>query len=116
MARPGGLAPFKQTPSAATPSVTLDLGRPSTLQDVVGTRLPYRGALGDEVTAAFVTALFGTPPAEMLALPIAVRDRVVGVLYGDTRQRPTFDEHFAVAARAAGLSLERVLQARRSGS
>ena len=38
------------------------------------------------------------------------------VLYGDTRQRPTFDEHFAVAARAAGLSLERVLQARRSRS
>jgi hypothetical protein len=42
-----------------------------------------------------------------------VRDRVVGVLFGEGRRRHTFDDQLALAARAAGNALERILKARR---
>jgi hypothetical protein len=109
----GELAPFHQRPPARGPTPLLRLDAPSTLQDVVGTRLPYRGPISDDATRAFLKQMFGDVPGEMLALPVAVRERVVGVLYGDGRNRHTFDEHFAVAGRAAGLALERILKAKR---
>lgn len=112
----GALSPFHQRPGATGPAPTLSLEQPSTLQDVVGTRLPYRGVLADETSQKFVTDAFGTPPGEVLILPIAVRDRVVAVLYGDGRRVVGFDEHFAIAGRAAGLALERILQAKRAST
>lgn len=110
----GGLTPFHQQPPGAGAPPTLSLELPSTLQDVVGTRLPYRGTLADEASQKFLTEAFGVSPAEVLILPIAVRDRVVAVLYGDGRRGHGFDEHFAIAGRAAGLALERILQAKRA--
>jgi hypothetical protein len=38
---------------------------------------------------------------------------VVGVLFGEHRQRHTFDDQLALAARAAGMALERILKAKR---
>jgi hypothetical protein len=110
----GTLSPFLQRPPAKGKPVSLPLDQPSTLQDAVGTRLPYRGAVADDTTRKFLQDVFGVPPAEILILPIAVRDRVVAVLYGDGRRGHTFDEHFAIAGRAAGLALERILQAKRA--
>jgi hypothetical protein len=112
----GALSPFHQRPAAAGPAPTLALEQPSTLQDVVGTRLPYRGVLADEASQKFVADTFGSAPGEVLILPIAVRDRVVAVLYGDGRRVVGFDEHFAIAGRAAGLALERILQAKRAST
>jgi hypothetical protein len=112
----GALSPFHQRPAASGPAPTLSLEQPSTLQDVVGTRLPYRGTLADEASQKFVTDTFGATPGEVLILPIAVRDRVVAVLYGDGRRVIGFDEHFAIAGRAAGLALERILQAKRAST
>jgi hypothetical protein len=60
--------------------------------------------------------VFGSEPAEVLILPISVRDRVVAVLYGDGGHGQSFDEHFAIAGRAAGLALERILQANRAAA
>lgn len=110
----GQLSPFLQRPPspAAAPSISLDA--PSTFQDAVGTRLPYRGSVADDTSRKFLEGAFGVPPAEVLILPIAVKDRVVAVLYGDGRRDHTFDEHFAIAGRAAGLALERILQAKRA--
>jgi hypothetical protein len=110
------LSPFHQRPPSSRPVPTLSLEQPSTLQDVVGTRLPYRGALVDEASQRFVTEAFGVAPGEVLILPIAVRDRVVAVLYGEGRRGLGFDEHFAIAGRAAGLALERILQAKRAST
>jgi hypothetical protein len=98
-----------RAPAVAQPRLTLSLDLPSTFQDVVGTRLPYRGPVVDEPTRHYLQGLLGTAPAEMLVIPVAVRDRVVGVLYADGRRRQTFDDHYAIAARAAGLALERIL-------
>jgi hypothetical protein len=106
---------FSMTPRPAVlPFANLRLDRPSTLQDVVGTRLPYRGPMHDDASRAFLIAILGACPAEILLVPVAVRERVVGVLFGEHRQRHTFDDQLALAARAAGMALERILKAKRS--
>jgi hypothetical protein len=113
-ARGGELSLFAITPRVPTmPWQTLRLDRPSTLQDVVGTRLPYRGPMLDAVSREFLTATLGACPPEILLVPVSVRERVVGVLFGDNRTKHTFDDQLALAARAAGMALERILKAKR---
>ncbi len=113
-ARSGELSLFAITPRVPEmPSATLRLDRPSTLQDVVGTRLPYRGPMHDEASRAFLTATLGACPPEILLVPVAVRERVVGVLFGDHRMKHTFDDQLALGSRAAGMALERILKAKR---
>jgi hypothetical protein len=118
--RPGGsqgvteLTVFSMLPRPAVmPFATLRLDRPSTLQDVVGTRLPYRGPMHDDASRTFLAAILGACPPEILLVPVAVRERVVGVLFGEHRQRHTFDDQLALTARAAGMALERVLKSKR---
>jgi hypothetical protein len=109
------LSVFAMSPRPATlPLATLRLDRPSTMQDLVGTRLPYRGPIGDDATRTFLTSVLGAPPTEILLVPVAVRERVVGVLFGDHRLRHTFDDQLAMVARAAGIALERIVKLRRS--
>ncbi len=106
---------FSMTPRPAVlPFANLRLDRPSTLQDVVGTRLPYRGPMHDDDSRSFLVSILGACPAEILLVPVAVRERVVGVLFGEHRQRHTFDDQLALAARAAGMALERILKAKRT--
>jgi MshEN domain len=106
----GELQPFALRPPPPGPLPTLVLSRASTFQDVVGTRLPYRGPVVDDATRRLLVAAFASAPDEMLALPVAIKERVVGIAYGDSRQRHTFDEQLAIAARAAGQALERILK------
>jgi hypothetical protein len=107
-----GLFAMSPKPSV-TPFATLVLDRPSTLHDVVGTRLPYRGPMHDDASRTFLIAVLGACPPEILLVPVAVRERVVGVLFGEHRQRHTFDDQLALAARAAGMALERILKSKR---
>lgn len=113
-ARNGELSLFALMPRVPTMSTAkLRLDRPSTFQDVVGTRLPYRGPVIDETSSAFLTSLLGACPPELLLVPISVRERVVGVVFGEHRVKHTFDDQLALAGRAAGMALERILKARR---
>ena len=110
------LSPFRLVPGPAElPAAQLKLDGPSTLQDVVDTQLPYRGPITDEASRQFLTAVLGDVPAEILLVPISVRERAVGVLFAERRKRHTFDEQLAVASRAAGAAFERVVRARRNG-
>ena len=109
------LSVFAVSPRPALlPYGTLPLERPSTLRDVVGARVPYRGPTPDNLSRAFLASALGACPAEILLVPITVRDRVVGVLFGDLRKTHTFDDQLTLAARAAGQALERVLKSRRA--
>jgi hypothetical protein len=109
----GELRPFAMLPKPEVLAVTaLRLDRPSTLQDVVGTRLPYRGPMHDDASRNFLAAVLGASPPEILLVPVTVRERVVGVLFGEHRLRHTFDDQLALAGRAAGMALERILKAR----
>ncbi|HSK02443.1 MAG TPA: hypothetical protein VK932_14420, partial [Kofleriaceae bacterium] len=111
----GELAVFRIEPAPPIlPTWTLRLDRPSTLQDVVGTRLPYRGPMHDDASRSFLAGVLGACPPEILLVPVSVRERVVGVLFGEHRLRHTFDDQLALAARAAGMALERILKAKRA--
>jgi hypothetical protein len=98
---------------AVIPFAVLRLDRPSTLQDVVDTRLPYRGPMHDDASRTFLISILGACPPEILLVPVTVRERIVGVLFGEHRKRHTFDDQLALAARAAGMALERILKAKR---
>jgi hypothetical protein len=112
--RSSELSLFSITPNVVPlPWQTVKLDRPSTLADIVGTRLPYRGPMHDAVSSAFLEAVLGMCPPEILLVPITVRERVVGVLFGEHRVRHTFDDQLALASRAAGDALERILRAKR---
>ena len=112
--RGGELHVFAMTPRPAVlPFAPLRLDRPSTLQDVVDTHLPYRGPIADEASRSFLIAALGACPPEILLVPVTLRERVVGVVFGEHRLRHTFDDQLALAARAAGMALERILKARR---
>jgi hypothetical protein len=112
--RGGELSMFAMAPPPQKmPTATLRLDRPSTLQDVVGTRLPYRGPMHDDTSRKFLAAVLGVAPQEILLVPVTVRERVVGILFGEHRVRHTFDDQLALAARAAGAALERILKTRR---
>jgi hypothetical protein len=67
----------------------------------------------DDASRSFLISVLGACPAEILLVPVAVRERVVGVLFGEHRQRHTFDDQLALAARAAGMALERILKTKR---
>jgi hypothetical protein len=113
----GELTTWKQRVSPGSverrDGIKLSLDEPSTFQDIVGTRLPFRGPLTDPVSRAFVAAALGFSAGQMLALPVSVRGRVVGILYGDSETRRVFEQHLAVVTRAAGVALERILRARK---
>lgn len=114
VARGNGLALFSITPpTAAISAATLRLDRHSTLRDVIDARLPYRGPMHDRDSRMFLQAVLGACPPEILLVPIAVRERVVGVLFGEHRTRHTFDDQLALAARVAGMALERILKTKR---
>jgi hypothetical protein len=112
--RSNELSLFSITPNVVPlPWQTIKLDRPSTLGDVVGTRLPYRGPMHDQISRNYLEAILGVCPPEILLVPITVRERVVGVLFGEHRMRHTFDDQLALASRAAGDALERILRAKR---
>ena len=112
--RSNELSLFSITPNMVPlPWQTIKLDRPSTLGDVVGTRLPYRGPMHDQISRNYLEAILGVCPPEILLVPITVRERVVGVLFGEHRMRHTFDDQLALASRAAGDALERILRAKR---
>src|SRR5207302_2956788 len=72
--RAGELSLFAVNPRpSALPAATLRLDRPSTLQDLVGTRLPYRGPMHDDASRAFLAGALGAAPPEILLVPVAVR-------------------------------------------
>lgn len=95
-------------------SARLTLDRGSTFRDMVRTRLPYRGPVTDIPSRDLLIDALGWAPSDMLAVPLTVRERVVGVLYGDERVHPLPDDHLTALSRAAELALERVLVSKKS--
>jgi hypothetical protein len=100
--------------NAALRGARLSLEPASTFRDLVRTRLPYRGPVTDVRSRDFLIEALGWAPAEMLAVPVSVRARVIGVLYGDERVHPVPDDHLTAVCRAVELALERVLLARKA--
>jgi len=92
----------------------LELDKPSTFQDIVATRLPFHGPVHDGYSRDFLFAAVGAAPIDMTALPITLRDKVIGILYGDDRHQAIYDEHLTSLARAASDALERIVITRKT--
>jgi hypothetical protein len=88
---------------------SLSLERPSTFRDIVRTRLPYRGPITDVGSRDFLIEALGWAPIDMFAIPVSVRERVVGILYGDDRLHSLPDAHLTHIARCADGALERAV-------
>jgi hypothetical protein len=95
---------------------TLSLEGPSTFRDIVATRLPYRGPVADAPSRDFLIDGLGWAPTDMLAVPVSVRERVVGILYGDDRLHSLPDAHLAHVARCADGALERAVVTKKAPS
>ncbi len=110
----GVLFAFRQQ-GASRPGIgvaELALDQPSTFGQVALNRLPYRGSLSP-AAIEFVERALGSPgKGDAVVVPVAVRGRAVGLLYGDGLSARLFDEHQMVLGRAAGQALERILASR----
>jgi hypothetical protein len=97
----------------AITQLAVNLEVPSIFRDVINSRLPYRGPLPESpVNRAFAQALGGTS-GEVLLMPIAVRDRIIAVLFADGATLPLPDAALHATTREAGLAYERLILERR---
>ncbi|MCP4446492.1 MAG: hypothetical protein GY811_14270 [Myxococcales bacterium] len=92
---------------------TIRIDADSTFKDVLRMRLPYNGPIEDPTTKQFARDLDMPDAFDLLAVPIAIRDRVVGILFGLGSCDALYEEHLSVLSQAAGESLERILRARK---
>lgn len=89
--------------------LVINVEAPSLFRDVIASRLPYRGPLPETpANRAFAHALGGVS-SEVLVMPIAVRDRVIAVLFADGAAQPLPDAALHATVREAGLAYERLI-------
>jgi len=95
--------------------LVINVEAPSLFRDVIASRLPYRGPLPETpANRAFAHALGGVG-SEVLVMPIAVRDRVIAVLFADGAAQPLPDAALHATVREAGLAYERLILESKSG-
>ncbi len=89
--------------------LVINVEAPSLFRDVIASRLPYRGPLPETpANRAFAHALGGVS-SEVLVMPVAVRDRIIAVLFGDGAAQPLPDAALHATLREAGLAYERLI-------
>ena len=89
--------------------LVINVEAPSLFRDVIASRLPYRGPLPETpANRAFAHALGGVS-SEVLVMPVAVRDRIIAVLFGDGAAQPLPDAALHATVREAGLAYERLI-------
>ena len=113
----GVLFPFRQYGAArvGVGEAELALDKPSTFAQVALGRMPFRGTVSP-AARDFVEQTMGSAPSgvEAVVVPVVVRGRAVGLVYGDGISARVFDEHQMLLGRAAGQALERILKAQKS--
>lgn len=116
--RGGALEPWqirRGTAPADLPDARLPLKVQSMLRDIVDTRLSYRGPLEDRPSRDLVDQVFGEGGGdEALVVPVAVRGRVVGLLYAGGIGAALENHHIGLVTQAAGRALERILRRKKT--
>ncbi|HKE13684.1 MAG TPA: hypothetical protein VKB80_02380 [Kofleriaceae bacterium] len=110
----GALFAFRQY-GAARPGVgtaELSLEQPSTFAQVALNRVAYRGTLSPAAIEFVEHALGSAGKGDAIVIPVEVRGKPVGLLYGDGLSAVVFEEHQTVLGRAAGQAFERILSKR----
>jgi len=95
--------------SATIKQVAINIEAPSIFRDVIASRLPYRGPLPETPANRAFAATIGGIEGEILLMPIAIRDRIIAVLYADRARGPLPDASLHATTREAGLAFERLI-------
>jgi hypothetical protein len=89
--------------------LAIQLDSPSVFREVVLSRMPYRGPMPDGSANRTFARIMGGVSAEVLIMPILIRDRVVAVLFADRALRPLPDAALHATIHEAGLAYERLI-------
>jgi Type II secretion system (T2SS), protein E, N-terminal domain len=89
--------------------LAISLEAPSLFRDVVASRLPYRGPLPETVGNLGFARAIGGVETDVLLMPIAIRDRIVALLYADHTRQPLPSAALHATTREAGLAYERLI-------
>jgi hypothetical protein len=100
--------------SAAAPDFDASVDEPSVFREVMITRFPYRGALGESPAATALLQALPPPGGEDVVLvPVAVRHRVVSLAYGDRLTGEPSEAGMTRVALEAGIAYERLIASRK---
>lgn len=94
-------------------SSTICVSTDSTFKDSVRTRLPYNGPLEDSLTKQLAGDLDIPDALDLLLLPIALRERVVGAFFALSSYGPINEDHINVLTQAASEGFERIVLSRK---
>ncbi len=98
-----------QLDAGAVRQLAIPLDAPSLFRDVVASRLPYRGPLPETVGNRGFASAIGGVDVDVLLMPIAIRDRIVALLYADHTRQPLPSAALHATTREAGLAYERLI-------
>lgn len=101
-------------PGTAQPLIQkleVDVGSASLFRDVIRSRLPYFGPLPNNFADRAFAHKLGGVTSEVLLLPIAVRDRVIAVVFADGALSPLPELALHAMAREAGAAFGRIILA-----
>jgi hypothetical protein len=99
----------------AAPRIEVPIDAPSIFRDVTTSRLPYHGPLPETPTNHAIAEALGGIRGNVILMPIAIRDRVIGLIYGEDYGRPLPDAALHAVCREAGLAYERLILRGKTG-
>lgn len=108
------LSPWRLHGCSPNSTTSIDVSGESTFGELIRMRLPYTGEIADESAKQLANDLEFPEARNLLAIPMLVKGRVLGVLFGLSRNTRLFEEHVAVLAEAASEAFERIILAKRS--
>jgi hypothetical protein len=102
--------------TAAAPDFDVSVEDASTFRDVIASRFPHRGPLGDSPAAtALQDGLLPPGADDVVLLPVAVRHRVVSLAYGDRLTGEPNEAGMTRVALEAGVAYERLIASKKKG-
>ncbi|MBI5482343.1 MAG: hypothetical protein HY906_26040, partial [Deltaproteobacteria bacterium] len=100
--------------TAAVPDFDASVDDPSVFRDVIASRFPYRGPLGESPAAtALLEGLLPPGDEDVVLVPVAVRHRVVSLAYGDRLTGEPSEAGMTRVALEAGIAYERLIASRK---
>jgi hypothetical protein len=97
--------------SSLVQQLAINIDAPSIFRDVIVSRLPYRGPMPETAANRTFAGAVGGVGQEILLMPIAVRERIVAVVFADQPIVALPDAELHATIREAGLAYERILLA-----
>lgn len=90
---------------------TIPVDTPSPFRDVLESRAPYIGTLGDTAESRAFRSALGSTEKDLLLLPLLVGDRAVGVLYADEIKEDLgkLSRELETLSREAGAAFARII-------